>query len=378
MVQATQLAGGSLSTMVMGLAASLLALAVFVQVVQEIYKFLTSSKSRAYSNALQDYLGPWSTSLLREGLLSDLKVRGPFQINSRSPRKWLLPMPAESLKAALEATAPPWCQRVLQALNLEASLGTEGGPTSPNWKILITDLEAAAHTDAPGNGTAKELLEFLKRWTEDPQVKLDVSATLTAFRARFLPHVDAAVKGFPQLMRQFDFTYRRRNLRQTFLLGLLVAFLGGFPIGVLYQRASRMTPDEARALAQAATSLADSVALRAQATVAPDSTNPGATVTSPDSLTQASQQLDQALRDARTALTLVQSDASGDALSLSSLRRFVEMPWPKKGEYLFGCLVTALLLSFGAPFWNDLTKSLMTIQQQRDQPMQATGAVSNS
>jgi hypothetical protein len=67
MVQATRLVGGSLST-----------------------------------NALQDYLGPWSTSLLREGLLSDLKVRGPFQIKSRSSptlEGWIL----EDLKEVVRA-----------------------------------------------------------------------------------------------------------------------------------------------------------------------------------------------------------------------------------------------------------------------------------
>lgn len=66
MIQTTQLSGGSLGTLVLGLAASLLALAVFVQVVQEIYKFLASGKSRADANALRDYLGPWSATILKD------------------------------------------------------------------------------------------------------------------------------------------------------------------------------------------------------------------------------------------------------------------------------------------------------------------------
>lgn len=362
MLQAT---GGSLGTMVLGLAASLLALAVFVQVVQEIYKFLTSSKSRAYANALRDYLGPWSATILKEGLLNDLKVRGPFQIGSRTPRKWLLPLSADSLQGALEATVPPWCQRMLQALNLEASLAAEQPPSSPNWNQLVGELREAATTDAPGNGTAKELVEFVDRWSKG---KFAAPAMLTGFRDKFLPHVDAAVGGFPQLMQQFDFAYRRRNLRQTFLLGFLVAFIGGYPIGVLYQKASRMTAEEAQALAQAATSLADSVALRAQARPTSDSAAASDTVPNPDSLAKAKADLDQTLKDARTALRLLRSDASSNALSFSSFTGFFKLGWRKQLEYFFGSLVTALLLSFGAPFWNDLTKSLMKVQKQADPP----------
>ena len=29
--------------------------------------------------------------------------------------------------------------------------------------------------------------------------------------------------------------------------------------------------------------------------------------------------------------------------------------------YLFGCVITAILICFGAPFWNDLAKSLLRI-----------------
>jgi hypothetical protein len=367
MIQATQLSGGSLGTMVLGLAASLLALAVFVQVVQEIYKFLTSSKSRAYANALRDYLGPWSATLLKEGLLNDLKVRGPFQIGSRTPRKWLLPLSADSLQGALEATVPPWCQRMLQSLNLEASLDAKKPPSSPNWNQLVGELREAATTDAPGNGTAKELVEFVDRWSKG---NFAAPAILTGFRDKFLPHVDAAVAGFPQLMQQFDFAYRRRNLRQTFLLGFLVAFIGGYPIGVLYRKASAMTAAEAQSMAEAATSLADKVETRIQARARLDSlTAPDtAAITSDSGLKAAKADLDTSIKDASSALKLLRGKASGDAITLDSFKAFWGMPLQDMAEYLAGCLMTALLLSFGAPFWNDLTKSLMKVQKQADPP----------
>lgn len=355
------LVGSGLGTTVLGMAATLLALAVLVQVVQEIYKFLTSSKARTYHLILNDFLGPWSAALLREGALNDVKMRGPLQLGSRTPRRWLLPMPAEALQSALETTTTPWCQRVLKALTLEASLCTAGPPRSPGWNDMMVQLEAAAAGEAPGAGTARELLGFIHRWSEEANA--GVQAMLTAFRAEFLPHVDAAVKSFPQLMQQFEFAYRRRNLRQTFIFGFLLAFLGGFPINAIYQKAIRMTPEQALALADAAVTLADSTAMRmAAAPAEPDSGAAEAGVQASDST------VTLAIQDARKALALLRTESPGRA-TWFGLPGMWPAGWLARGEYLFGCLLTALLVSFGAPFWNDLTKSLVKVQRERHKPI---------
>ena len=41
-------------------------------------------------------------------------------------------------------------------------------------------------------------------------------------------------------------------------------------------------------------------------------------------------------------------------IDLAFVRNLVEQGWIAASRYIFGCLLTALLISFGAPLWNDL------------------------
>jgi hypothetical protein len=44
--------------------------------------------------------------------------------------------------------------------------------------------------------------------------------------------------------------------------------------------------------------------------------------------------------------------------------------------YLFGCLVTALMISFGAPFWNDVAGAVLRFQRNpsKQEPVPATAS----
>ena len=82
----------SLLTILLTLAATFLGLSIVVQVVQELYKYLRSSKGRAYQIALQDFLGPLAHELLRPGVLPDIRVRGPMQLKRVRSKGMILPL----------------------------------------------------------------------------------------------------------------------------------------------------------------------------------------------------------------------------------------------------------------------------------------------
>jgi len=82
----------SLLTTLLTMAATFLGLSIVVQVIQELYKYLRSSKGRAYQLALKDFLGPLATELMRPGVLPDVRVRGPFQLMRIRPKGMILPL----------------------------------------------------------------------------------------------------------------------------------------------------------------------------------------------------------------------------------------------------------------------------------------------
>jgi len=329
--------GSPLLSTVLALAAAFLALSIVVQIVQEIYKYFTSSKSRAYANALKDFLGPWTNQLYRSGVLFDLQARGPFQFKRFSPRGALLPMERDDLLRALERTCPPWVKRASDAIEMECRL-QEAGPAKPsaNWTHFLQDLGRVEKAET-GYWDAYEVATLLAEWGHDWKKsaaadeagrigdltvpvgengieQVDAGRVRSALRRRFMSHVDKAGADFPQFERNLTYEYKRRNLRQTFFLAFALALLFDLPFDKIYAKANAATPENA-------------VAMAVQAT--------------------------------------------GGAVGLEYLMEWsdVRAVW-NDGlfavlRHLFSCLITALLLSFGAPFWNDLTSSLLQFQRSR-------------
>jgi hypothetical protein len=368
----------------LALAATFLLLAVLVEIIQEFYKFLTSSKSRAYTIVLRDFLGPWANELLRPGVFPDPKVRGPFQWVRLSPKGKMLPMKKGDLVSAMESTLPLWVQRVLSQLNVEAGIQA-GKPDAPSasWKKLLTQI-GNVERGTSGFMTATEIAGFLEIWghtwehtdldaqragrkrrpstetTSGRPVKVgvlrasgqfDAARTVKAFRSQFLSHVDTAADRFPVLEENYEYSYQRRNIRHCFVIAMLLALACNLPFEELYRKASGLSVEQATRLAEQA------LAIEAQA--------------KKDSLSSADRETVQRLvRVGKDALAAV--GTGGGTLGRVNYvvdREFISNLW-KQGwweslRYLFGCLATALLVSFGAPFWNDLTSLLLRIQKSR-------------
>lgn len=343
---------GLLSTII-AIGAAFLALSLLVQVIQELYKHLTSSRSRAYVNALTDFLGPHAQQLVQPGMIPDLQVRGPFQFLRTRPTGHLEPMDKDDLIVALERTAAPWIRRALTALRLEAGLAKgEAGQLSPSFRQFLHQLQGVT-PGSPGYSTALDVREFFDTWgvkTGDTDVgTFDTSAVLKALRQRFLPNVVRADESFTQLVKNFDHAYRRRNLRHTFTFGFLLAILAQQPLWDIYDSAKAVPIEQAVAAAEEAR------AIYAQQAAADTTGSRGPA----------------ALKAYADSLVGVLHQTSTDP----SLGLNFRMVWQRIREptYLLGCLLTALLISFGAPFWNDATGALLRLYKGRltDEPKEA-------
>ncbi|MCG6963483.1 MAG: hypothetical protein LJE95_09475, partial [Acidobacteria bacterium] len=162
------------------------------------------------------------------------------------------------------------------------------------------------------------------------------------------PHVVSLEEGSEQLERNFTYAYRRRNLRQTFTIAALMAVVFNLPFGRLYEQAAAMPPEAALAAAEAATTQWE------QATAAE--------AARPEEEQQELAAQAQAL--VQRALEVLETSQApvNYILDWKQVQELVRQPWQGL-RYLFGCLITALLVTFGAPFLNDLASLLLRLQR---------------
>jgi len=377
------------------LAAYLIGLSMFVQVIQETYKFLSSSKSRTTRKVLQDFLGPlWNRAVTSGGLI-DLQVRGPFQFVRLRPQGDLLPPDSDVISNALESTAPNWIQQVLTQLRFEARLQEKRedksgvSSWSPAWHRLLEDL-AAAEKGSTGYRTARELTDFLTTYGfsfkneegDEPTIGsgyqsagLSAPQLIEVVRQRFLPFAVEAEKGYTQLAKNFEYAYHRRNIRQTFFFGMAVAFVFNLPFEAIYQAATRATPSQAAAVSAQAVALYEDLNQRhgeepggpgAQLSdqgAAPDGPSAPVDDESRDRLTQAVEDLGSALEV--LPLPGNQGEPLDYVINWSNIKAYLDSGPIAVVRFLFGCLLTAVLVSLGAPFWNDITGLLVQMQKSR-------------
>ncbi len=368
-------AANSLITTVLGLAGIFLALAIFVQIIQEMWKHLASSKGRAFTNALADFLGPISRQLMRPGNLLDLRTRGPFQLRRLRPNGLLLPMSKTALVDGLERTLQPWAQRALEALRTEEKIAAVSSDDaagedpaqfcSNHWMSFLKEL-GEAEKGSPGYQGAKDILSFLTDWNHShipgddtgsqlrkitPSGTVEASAMLIAFRREFLPHVDDVENNYGQLIRNFDYLYERRNARQTFLIALLVAVLFNLPIDRLWNSASQLSSEEAVSIAEQYMDIYQR---------------------STDTTRKADPKMEKLADSARVVLTDAlatikhsEGDRDDDLTTVFNMQPEWDLFSWGALLYLFLCLITALLISFGAPFWNDLASALLRVQKKK-------------
>ena len=359
------LIGTSLTSTLLGLVGILLGLSILVQVIQECWKYLFSTKAAAYQRALFAFLGPWARELVRPGVVPDLQVNGPLQKWRRRPRGRLQPMDQPTLVAALERTPAPWIRRVLQALRAEAELQNGRAEIlSPAFSALLEQLRATGK-DSPGYSSALEVLRFLGTWSSgdaDPsRAPVDAGKVVTAFRQQFLPQITEVERSFTQLDRNFDYLYRRRNTALTFLFAIGVVVALDVPIATLYRQAKGMTPEQAVTLAESARSIYDSLNRLPRPSV--PATRQADSVRA-EEYHQLSRDILESLRQSASVGPGGTVETDFISARLSKLRRQMKdggLRWV--AGYLLGSLVTALLISFGAPFWNDVAGAVLRVSK---------------
>lgn len=385
-------------TNLLTLATYFLALSIVVQVIQELYKYLRSSKGRAYKNALLDYLGPMCSQIFRSGVLSNLRVRGPMQLRRVSPKGQILPLSKEDLSKAIERTSPPWIQDILNQLKLEVSYKSgKQLDKSASWNSFLERL-GKVEQGTTGYWNAYDIAEFLQscgyEWEE---VEIDLPKTvdttknehlkqikrigvfrakegtmnanelLISLKKKFLPHLDEALENYNQFESNFEYTYARSNKRQTFIISLLLTFIFCLPINVLYQNAQKIDSKSAIKLAES------TIEMYQENIQTQDSTNSETQMS--DSLFNSNLKLIQQLM---TETINNNSNKSGITY-FDDWKSFADI---FKGDfrliqYLFYCLITSIFLTFGAPFWNDIASALLRLQKGTSKKSSSSGEVSN-
>lgn len=296
---------------------------------QEAYKYLSNNKSRAFSNALEDYLGSLFSVVMRSSIIEQSRERGPFQIFRFRPKQRTLPLSQQEFDQALESTLPNWKKLVLQALTHEVSL-QNGVPSlmSPDWMAFYNDL--------PKNELFKSNPQILARMNKficgwqamDSQTSVvDASKMLKSFLSSFNQDTTKISENYTSFLRTFDFQYKRRNMRLSFVIALLLTLTCNLPLQKLYFAASRMD-----------------------------------TSASYQMLNRFAETNKLLLGDANSTKTQ-SSEPDEMKVAIESMSGLFDYTYPPKlfhenaanlPAYLLGCLMTSLLISYGAPLLNSL------------------------
>jgi hypothetical protein len=339
---------GSILAPFVAVAAMLLGISLLVQVLQELWKFSTSSKAVAFEKALDDFVGTWAAAHLRQN--TTMAVRGPLQFRRVSKAGHVLPTDKDDLVAALEQASPTWYRLIDGALAFEATL-QQGQPAdpSPQWSGLLGKLQAELATARPAT-QALEMQTFLDTWGLGPAGMFDAARARVALRHDFFAHLAPLENHYDRLMQNFEYLYQRRNLRQTFTWALAIALLFNLPLASIYRRAATLSLADALTLSERAQALHEEYAKL-------EAARPAGAAT--DTNLQALQAREQVLRNAADEALQISSGRSINT-DVRSLVRALGTNI-RSASFLIGCLLTATLVSFGAPFWNDISTALYRI-----------------
>jgi hypothetical protein len=353
---------GSVLAPYIAFAAMLLGISLAVQVLQEVWKFATSSKAVAFENALDDFVGTWAATQLRQN--TTIAVRGPVQFRRVSTAGHVLPLAKTDLLAALEQAAPAWHRLIDQGLQFESVL-QEGTPAlpSPAFARILSSLQAEVQGARP-TSQALEMETFLSTWRVRGDAPFDAVTARAALRHEFFAHLTPIEQHYDRLMQNFHYAYERRNLRQTFTWALALALIFNLPIAGIYRRAAALPLADALALSEKAQGLhADYLKLEAERAQG----------------TNIDEAALQALRDREQRLTAVANEAlqiaSGRTIDSDVGVLFRDLQQHLRSiSFLIGCLLTAVFVSFGAPFWNDISTALYRIAKPASARQQDPGA----
>jgi len=373
-------------TTIIGVAATILALSVVVQVIQEMYKYFTSSQSRVYVKVLTDHMGAIAKDIAFAPDFADLRTRGPFEILRRRPTGRLMPLEADELRAAAERTAPLWVQRTLDQLRLEEASGAGSKIPSVAWTSFLEKLSSVAR-GAKGYETAKEIAAFLAEhghsWESgkdhvgtvshisDPKHTFDPTVLIKAFEREFVPHIVKTAENTRLLDDHLAYATGRRNLRHTVVIGFLLAAAVGLPVQAIYQNAATMPPDKVIEFAEAVTDLYEKTQQASPAGGEVDEETARPTVDENPDLTQITPPERLNADSLLKPLIRYISDARMSGTPGYEMMSIIgSKEWKAKYHgfwgillYVLGNIGTAILVGFGAPFWNDILKSVLGLKR---------------
>jgi hypothetical protein len=265
----------------------------------------------------------------------------------------------------------------LDALRVETRVqaGT-AAPPSASWLAFVEELVQADPGGPQGPGRT-ELLQFFgsigASVTGGDATPFDSQKALTLYRDRFFPRVVNVEQRFDRLQAVFTYQYRRRNLLLTFVLSVIVAAALGLPTQTIYQRANAMSPQETAALVENAQTLyrhADSMARSAAAVSGPGQAQKDSAVTAV--VQRAAQDLAAVTAALHTEVAPAGLNAPWTSLPGWSQ---IQVLWQQKEGsllalvwYALGCTFTAVMICFGAPFWNDMVTALALRVRPADAP----------
>lgn len=358
-------------TVILALCAILLGISVIVQTLQEIYKYVSNSKSRSYSNAMRSYMGSMFSQILQSSVVQDTRIAGPFQIFRYRPKNYTLPINKDQLEKSLYSTLSPWKKRTLDALKLESQIqnGTAATP-SPEWQKFLNDLVRVPR-NTPSAYSALDVMQFLEEWHHKGLIDaplnegvsffsnftLDAQKMLAAFNARFFSDQKYYLDNYSSFNQAFDFQYKRRNARHSFLIALLLTLFCNLPIQEVYQSAKGMKESDAIALADAATKNAAKESNNTSAVPEKDTANTTSEI-------EASKKIIEAIKSSnKTNPKLFNTGMAKD--KLMQLVPFKGFP-PASSEtwaYVLGCFITTILVTFGAPILNDVAGTIVRMKR---------------
>ncbi|UCE24143.1 MAG: hypothetical protein JSU74_12745 [Candidatus Zixiibacteriota bacterium] len=399
-------------TTIIGVAATILAMSVVVQIVQEMYKYFTSSRSRLYVNVLRDHLGDIVELLASKPEFAYLRTRGPFQFLRARPAGRLMPLEAEELRVAVERTAPELVQRTSEQLRRESVAGGGAALPSADWGRFLVKLSSLRSDDAEFE-TACKIAEFLSKhghtWVSNKDkvgdvshdaaspVKFDPKLLLQEIEQTFIPEITKITENSRLIESHLEYATGRRNMRHTVVIGFLLAAIVGLPIQAIYRSAATIPPDKVTEFAESAANMYKAYTEweeSGQEASPTDTGNVGArgssqetapvdsSTESTDSAAAAANLTDSSATEGQAIDTAgVESDLLSliDRITDEYMKSAVPQEmvvlvlsdkWQEKYEnvadiilYILGSLGTAILIGFGAPFWNDLLKSLLGLKR---------------
>ncbi len=143
-------------------------------------------------------------------------------------------------------------------------------------------------------------------------------------------------------MENFEYLYKRRNIRRTFIIAFFLALLVNLPIDEIYRKAIIVPPSEA--LAQADNVLSLYAEFETQIMPSDTDLSPMQAVVDTTILSE--------LKNTRELLDIVMKKniSVNYFIDWTFVKDLWQEGWVALLRFMFGCLVTSLLITFGAPF----------------------------